>query len=295
MTYDEIFSTGIIYITGVGRSGTSIVAKILSSMKPSYYLFEPALLRYRLNDDPEIIKSILFEDYFLSQITGRGINHKKKDLSYYKNSFTQQEYDRLGNINTRDDAIELIKEEKPKWIIKNPEAAPLIPYLRKIFKKITIIAIVRDCFETIQSAVKLGWFTADYCNSRMIEETIADSYTDVKAPIYINRYDGLYRWPYWTPVERAAAVWLEHTIEAKRFSDCIFFYDKICKNPEKFVLDFEEKFGLKPTYLTQRHIDSIKQHLIVKSDYKCKITYDSLSSEYLKKRLKDHNIRKEKQ
>ena len=83
--YKAIFKDRVVIITGVGRSGTSILGKLLGSMQPSHYLYEPAILKLMpaIAGDNEL-GAILFEDYFLPLVQGRSFNFNVlEDSSIY--------------------------------------------------------------------------------------------------------------------------------------------------------------------------------------------------------------------
>ena len=92
--YKGILKDRVIIITGVGRSGTTLLGKILGSMRPAQYFFEPTALKWLpflptvlpLDDDAEYVydalRATLVEDYILPQIQGRNLNLNPLDDSY---------------------------------------------------------------------------------------------------------------------------------------------------------------------------------------------------------------------
>ena len=44
--YDEIFKNKLVIITGAGRSGTTILGKIVGSFSNTHYCYEPHFFRY---------------------------------------------------------------------------------------------------------------------------------------------------------------------------------------------------------------------------------------------------------
>ena len=44
--YNKYLKNRVIIISGVGRSGTTILGKIIGSMENTFYFFEPAIMKY---------------------------------------------------------------------------------------------------------------------------------------------------------------------------------------------------------------------------------------------------------
>ena len=252
--YEEIFTNRTIYITGVGRSGTTIIGQILSSMRPAYYLFEPAILRaplcYTLAcfDLYDILRRNVFEDYFLPQIHGR-CNPNSLDWTYWGNQFEPYEIEhRWGHLRRRDDALELIKQEKPLWVIKNPEAQPLASELGNVFPGIRFINVVRNGLDVISSSIGRGWFKSDY---QPIEPTDKHG-----KPWYINNGEAESEdWQNWNQATRAACNW---RILSDVLPGFTVKYEDFCQAPFFYIDCWAVEFELEKSHLTIMHGRKVK-------------------------------------
>lgn len=250
--YDSFYKKFII-ITGVGRSGTTILGKLIGSMQPSYYLFEPTILRFFLpqiplsgfsNFEKQALKAVLFEDYFLPLVQGRDININCNDDSWVLNY--RDVLDVWPDLSRRKDAIEYLRQIDPYFIIKIPEFQPLYEAAKIIFPNVKFINIIRNGNDVISSALNRDWYSDDF---DLLE--ICDSNN---APWYI---DSSKYWGEWHAVTRAACIWRCCICERDNIR---LEYDDLLNYPEKHVEFFESWFDLKRTNITNRHIDAIKVH-----------------------------------
>ena len=252
--YKKIFQDRTIFITGVGRSGTTIYGKILASMSPTYYIFEPSFTRWvakeawKSEERMEMFRGILFEDYFLPEIQGR-VNPNPNDWTHWKNHWTAKEIKiRWENLKRRKDAIDFIENENPYFIIKNPEAQPLMDGIKRLLPGVYFVHILRHGLDVVSSTMERGWFTDDYCNNAIIEWM--QPHEKCNIPWYIDR-ESKTLWPYWNPATRSACVWRCLSLAGVN-ADLQFKYEDFKREPTEFL-----KFPLKTTPLTEQHIQSV--------------------------------------
>jgi hypothetical protein len=273
--YRKLFEDRVIYLTGVGRSGTTILGKVFSSMRPTYYLFEPALMRWFGNNDLlsvckvakevnvglnentlQMFRGILFEDYFLPQIHGR-VNPNPYDWTCGTNAFTKKELvHRWTELRRRKDAMKFIDKEDPWWIIKNPEALSMAPILNELFPNCTIINIIRNGKDVIRSAMERQWFSDKWCNTEIID-WVEDG--KVGIPWYIDE-DGKEDWHAWNAITRSACMWRCLSDTAYTDTKNTIRYEEFCEDPQFYVDYYSERFGLEVTPKTIQHIYSIEKH-----------------------------------
>jgi len=258
----KIFKDKTVIITGIGRSGTSLVGQVIGSMRPVFYLFEPAITKY-LTSFPysEIFTKILFEDYFLPLIHGRG-NMNDLDLSYVGNYEPIADIRaRQINLQRRSDAIEYIEKVKPFWVIKHTEFHYLYEFAHAHFPGVRYINVFRNGLNVVSSAIGRGWFTDQFCNEDIVEPTFGDY--RVRVPQYINDPNDRILWQDWNPATRAAAIWRnlnEHGMKyRKRNVGKVyqFRYEDFCKMPEVVANNISKWLGLTMTALTAEHISKV--------------------------------------
>jgi len=260
--YEKYFTDRTIIISGVGRSGTTIFGKLIGSMEPAIYLFEPAIMKYapmlwgsRVNSfyyetlQKSIFLGTLFEDYILPIVQGRSLNNNEKDWSYWGNY-----YENRPNISTRDFALEWFETVKPWIIIKTNESQNYFEIFNRIFPNCHFVHVVRDGIDVVASSLGRGWFADDY---KPIE------FADNEAPLYIPKYlRG--QWQFYSPATRAAQTWRCLMDAGDLFfdnkdGDCWRVrYDHFVQIPEFYVACAEENYtGLKWNDLTEKHIRDI--------------------------------------
>jgi hypothetical protein len=275
--YDGIFRQRILIITGVGRSGTTILGKVIGSLRPTFYLFEPALMQLIpfLNACAEsservyslLLQSLLFEDYFLQVIHGRSLNFNVQDDSYIGNYVLQSDIERRWkNLARRGDVLVYLKNEHPLFVIKTPEFQPLCSVAQQAFSQPRFIHIIRDGSDVVSSTVNRGWYTDEYMNTVMIDwvEKRGDK-QNCNIPWYLDS-ESKEHFPRWNQTTRATSIWRSLTESGMAFcaenpDHCFQFkYEDFIRSPASFVMQFEEVFGLEATEITKHHLDSIKSH-----------------------------------
>jgi hypothetical protein len=275
--YDLIFRQRVLIITGVGRSGTTILGKVIGSLKATHYLFEPALMKLipflSAYDESNrriyslLIRSLLFEDYFLQVIHGRNLNFNVRDNSYIGNYISQSDIEqRWNDLARRQDVIGYLESERATFVIKTPEFQPLCPVAQQIFSQPKFVHIIRNGNDVVLSAVKRGWYTDAYMNTAIVDwvEKRGDEQS-CNVPWYLDA-ESKEHFPRWSQVTRAASVWRSLTESGMAFcvanpETCIQLkYEDFVRSPTLFVAQFERAFGLESTEITKRHLDSIKSH-----------------------------------
>lgn len=248
--YKEIFQDRLVIITGVGRSGTTILGKVLGSMENTYYIFEPAMLKYQVYKD-YLDLPILFEDYFLPIIQGRNLNHNPSDDSYCGYYYQHKDIKNAWNtLSRRKKALEYIVEHRPYLIIKSPEFQPLARKLNKIIPSAQFINIKRGLNDTIRSTVNKEWYADDYNSVDYFDQDNIPYFIDPKSRKY---------WLKWNMYTRAACVWRCLTEYEMPENTIDISYEDLIKNPWRVVENLCVLLGgLKKTIITIRNIKSIK-------------------------------------
>jgi hypothetical protein len=253
--YSKYFSGRVLIITGVGRSGTTILGKLIGSMAKAIYLFEPAIMKYCLWMCPPDLPGILMEDYLLPIIQGRAVNLNKTDDSNLSNYYGKQ-FTELGGeyLNDKKAALRFIDREKPLWVIKTNEIAPWAKSNYELFfPNVKFLSIIRNGNDVIGSSIARGWYTDEYMNNQIVDfVTKRDTYN---CPWYLAEEDKQ-AWRDWTQVTRCACVW--RTL-VESFPPNIS-YENLIADPDPFAEMFALKYGLKTTAITRKHINSILGH-----------------------------------
>jgi len=257
ISYESFFRNRTIIIMGVGRSGTTILGKLLCSMSPTYYLFEPTILRTMRG--PHHLGT-LFEDYYLPIIQGSIVNDYTRhygDPDDYWATYKEMRDQRKQTLNNRVIAIGHIAEEKPLFVIKSVNIQPYASDLREIFPQCDFIHIVRNGFDVIKSSLTNHWYSDYFFTFQDEFGFVLDINGDPSfIPWYIDE-EVHQKWFEWNPLTRAAYLWsflvdiVQPTLQ----------YERLCSEPELIVSEMEKMFGISRTKITERHIDNIERHV----------------------------------
>ena len=253
-----------LFIMGAGRSGTTILAKVIGSMRPVFYAFEPVLLRvmpYLLRKpNPELERAFLvtlFEDYFVPKLHGRRIDPCPSDWTYYGHyEFIEDLTWRAKAFRARVDSLGWALVEQPLWLIKHPDFQPFASIVARIFPAAHFIHIIRNGLRVVASAVGHSWYTDEFFDLFAVEWV-----TKNKVPWYMAKEDQK-QWPGWNAETRAACAWRTTTQMGIDFCENNVWtlqltYEDFCQQPEQWANRMALIYNVRQTILTKRHIQEI--------------------------------------
>lgn len=265
MDYESIFRDRVLIISGVGRSGTTILGNVIGSMTHTYYLFEPACMKYLVHPtrpcNPIAFLGTLFEDYFMPLIQGRGYNHNPADWTYYCNYITEEELKSRWKLNRRADALKKAQEERPLFVIKTNEAQLCFGEMKKIFPGAQFIHLIRNGNDVVASSLFRGWYTPDYYDTVIDwaqDETIDSGLPELQFNRRIKQFASM-------PATAAARAWRTLVKAGMEFSEehpvsvMSPRYESLKDDIEDSCQWMESMWNVKRTGITSQHIKSIKQ------------------------------------
>ncbi len=272
--YNKLFANNIVVITGVARSGTTLLGKIIGSFSNTHFIFEPPTFRLipplieegylKERQGGETLKAVLFEELYLQIIHGRYINFNEKDDSYighYVNPEIIKQ--RWKKYRRRKDVIEDLENKNYLFVLKIPNIQPSLKTLKNLFHDIKFIHCIRDGNSIVSSSIRRDFFTQDYLNKRSVDWS--NEISSIKIPWFINKKDYQY-FSKWTQYTRAAYIWRILTEMGLNFADenkkyvFQFKFEDFINNPEPFVGKIEKFVGKKRSDITIQHIESIKSY-----------------------------------
>jgi hypothetical protein len=272
--YNKIFANGLLVITGVARSGTTLLGKIIGSLSNTHFIFEPPTFRLipplilegylKEKQGDELLKAILFEELYLQIIHGRYINFNEKDdsyIGYYKDP--EKIKQRWKKYKRRKDVIEDLEKNNYLFVLKIPNMQPNLNTIKKLFHNMKLIHCIRDGNDIISSSIRRDFYTQDYLNKRNIDWS--NEIDSLKIPWFINKKD-IQFFSKWNQYTRAAHIWRVLTETGLKFKDenknnvFQFKFEDFIKNPETFIDRIERFTGKKRTDITMQHLDSIKTY-----------------------------------
>ena len=267
INYQQYFKNNVLIISGVGRSGTTILGKLIGSMENTIYLFEPAIMKYfpmlwhkEINEDnspksypggflEQMFLGTLFEDYILPIVQGRSLNTNPSDWTYYQNHITEKELKNRWKLSRREQAVEWFEKNNPKIVIKTNEAQHLFFIFENLFYGCKFIHIIRNGLDTIADSLDRGWFKSDYP---------AIEFATGSVPLYVDKQARRY-WQDQNPVTKAACTWRCLVDIEDKENIWQFKYEDFCQNPKGYIEKAALKYFMKETEITERHIESVKK------------------------------------
>jgi hypothetical protein len=272
--YDAIFADRVTIITGVGRSGTTILGKIVGSFASTYYLYEPVTLRLlsALMNQPRLsstlasaMKAILFEDFFLQQLQGRNINPNPADDSFTGNYSTKRDVAARWRRRRRSEVIEFLWANPARFVMKIPEFQPLMTVARETFPGARFLHIIRNGNDVISSALVRGWYSDASLSQEFAEWMHAGDGSQVGVPWFVTGEDRK-QFPRWNAATRTACVWRTLTEAGRAFcranprESMEFRYEDFAKDPASFVKRIEVFLAATSTAITRKHVRGVTQH-----------------------------------
>ena len=246
--WGEVLSERVIFVTGVGRSGTTIFGKLLSSMSPTIFFNEPMLFNFLPLESS--IPAIFFDDY-----VQRGIGQILESKPKFNKS--------RGYPNTNQGVLQFIKDVRPFIVIKLINSQPYISRYSQMFPGIRFLHIVRNGFDVINSAGHLGWYEdGETTNKAALARVtrgpfneMVHSDLDCNVPWYIPR-DEVGIWKDSDMITRLAHSW-SVLVQSQEVD---FTYEDMCKNPSSVAASLSKMFNIQAADKTKAIIEDITNH-----------------------------------
>jgi len=246
-----------IWITGCARSGTTILGKILSTLKNVEYAFEPSYLHTLLarihilskKNWLPLYNEYLIEYIFFNSCLGRNANLRKIDDSYIGNSLSSKDLKAKLKVNLSRIKFEnYLKKNKKSLIIKIPGVSRSLVALEKYYPKNKFIISKRNSKSISKSIVKKKWFRNNknlpvaFNNQNLFGKKIHKKWIKLNEKKKTEEYIKY--------VEK----------ECKKLKNKhIFSYDNFIQNPEKEINKICKFLNLKKTSKTLEILKTVRQ------------------------------------
>lgn len=154
-----------ILVSGGGRSGTTVLGKLIHSFSDVEYVFEPPTLiaLFALFDTlPEsawrfLYEAYLGEDFLANALAGRAINTNRADDSSVLAVKTAQDIERrLARSWGKQDLMQAAAHSVIAY--KIPNIVPMLARFHVRYPASRVVVIKRGAAESIQSLMQKGWF-----------------------------------------------------------------------------------------------------------------------------------------
>lgn len=260
---DPLISTAshAICLTGMGRSGTTLLGTIIHSMKNVEYGFEPPMLG-SLFDRMELIPEeiwkrlymeYLFEELLLESLSGRRLNFQDSDWSYIFHAKPIGEIKaRFGDSKRKRDIYETAAQTTISY--KVPNITHRLDALVEMFPKTRVAITLRDPDEVACSVMQRGWFRGENISYKLCGH-LRKSGTRYVTSCLVGISDS--DWLELDEEERCHACYVG-CYEAVADSNYLMLdYAKLLRYPKEMIACLSEAFGLKWGELTEHLVRGI--------------------------------------
>lgn len=251
-----------IFISGVARSGTTILGKAIHSMDEVEYAFEPSLLfslipllnNFHQDDWKLLFETYLYEDFIINAIAGRSINcNKSDDSSIYRVKNDEDIENRLNISLSKVMAISMVRNKT--LALKMPDMAPFFPKIKVLYPHMRMIVMRRNAGDVINSLMQKKWFSNEMLDQGLVWPF--DNSYSVNIPFWVKKCD----YDYWlglTEIDRCAYYYIKMNENFNGFSNYTFInYDDLLENPSLIISNLASELGLSYGEKTKEIINSI--------------------------------------
>lgn len=261
----------LFFVTGACRSGKTLFSKILASTQNTEWIEEPyelSLLLWAIQvgkssadlEWEEKAFNAICKELINSAILLRNGNFRPEDLSTIWNYKEAKEiFQRLVNINTRNQVQDYIKENNSHFIIDIPGILGSSEFMKKACKSLSIIHVIRNPYDVAEAVFQKHW------NSNESLEHPLNS--DIYRKFNYKGGNTEYYIPWWvkegmeydfveaTEYERGIIYWIS-MVENYDGSDFLIKYEDLVRFPQEKLKDFY-KLGLYSTSKTVALCDEL--------------------------------------
>ena len=257
----------MIVIGGSARSGTTMIGKIIHSMKGVEYFYEPPLLTSILMKEDELtIESLreilgfyLYDSLFLDSLAGRNVNLNKNDDScIYNVKEINEIQDRFKKSFSRIELEEVSKRSTLSF--KLPEIVFFLETLKKISPCSKLVLMHRNANDVISSIVKKRWFSNEFIKESHNNQVYAVKIINgIKIPFWVQEKDVEF-WLNADEINKCAYYCLKISESIINNSDnaIIVDYNFFIVDPVEKTEYLAEKLGLIFTDKTRKILSTVK-------------------------------------
>lgn len=252
-----------IVLTGIARSGTSILGKVIHSFKDVEFAYEPPVLVSLFATIGELseyqwkflYETYLYEDLLINSLAGRSVNcNRADDSSIYLAKPRALVESRLARSLRKADAEALGR--KAQLAYKIPQLGPFLGRFRRYYPRTPIVITTRGAVEVFNSISEKKWFT---------DESLGPS-----CPIWPCRIHGNLRVPFWVAegdadawcrmdeLHRTAYYYIRVSESQQTVKDAIVVrYSDLIGAPERVTRQLAENLGLEWGEMTPAIVSNV--------------------------------------
>lgn len=282
-----------IVISGGARSGTTILGKLIHSLKDVEYAFEPPTLIAlfaNLDSMPEALWRFLYEVYlseeFLANaLAGRSINTNRADDTSIMMVKARPEIEqRLAHSWGKRSIIRAAAASTIAY--KIPNIVPVLGRFHLRYPDSRIIIIKRGFSDTAQSIIKKGWFRNSMSGTSVLWPFRV--FNGFRVPYWVAEGDDAL-WCNLNEVDRCAYYYLRMNFAPPEGENVLYLrYSSLVSQPERTASHLVDWLKLSPGEMTPEVIKSIipsvkpvEQNIIdeISPRFRSEVKYQSRQSE----------------
>jgi hypothetical protein len=234
---DVALNFPVVVITGICRSGKTLLGNLLATCPEVEYADEPhTAMMLPMAVETNKIEVAFAESWFRANLKElfndlimlRSANFRPDDLSSIWSKKTQEEIsDRLININTRTQAKQLSKTNNSSLVVTLSECLPFIDFINRSLKKCKFIHVIRNGFDVAAAVTEKKWFS---------DEQLLHP---INAQLYVHFQHGSQTWhlPWWVDMHD-----YEFFLQLDIYSRGVYYW---CSLMEKGLTAFQNSEGEK--------------------------------------------------
>ena len=254
-----------IIITGVGRSGTTVMGQLVHSLEGVEYAHEPAMLQPLMAlldrmDRPAwelLYESYLFEEFLFSALAGRALNCNLGDQSsIYRVKDETWIQGRLSQSLRKRNADEDI--ERAQLVYKMTDIAPFIPQIQESYPHCRVVMVLRNANDVVHSILERQWFTDEMLRGQVLKSPnrVRDG---MNIPFWVAPSDDEF-WFHSDEIHRIGYFYLRvHRAMDKIKNMVTVGYDDLVGDPQEVVRDLADTLGLAYGSKTPELISNVKK------------------------------------
>ena len=259
-----------ILVGGIGRSGTSILAKTLASSKNSEFFYEPPVFMHFLEnlnklktdsyDWKSFLNTLIFNDLMKGALSGRTLNLNRHDISSVYNYKEESEVsERFQESCRQKDLEELLKSSN--GIIKVLDAIYNFEKLDSILPVFKAVIILRNPISVARSIQAKSWFSDESLGNKGAEPLrFMDRVDGFRYPLFLDKSE-YGSWRSSTELERIAKYCHFHyqafKLLTKNKNVTFIKYDDLVSSPNLTIRILYDKLNLEFGSKTSAILDSI--------------------------------------
>jgi hypothetical protein len=263
----------LIFVTGVGRSGTTMLGRIIHSMEGVEYGCEPPMLftiMQLVRELPEpdfrlLFEACLHEDLLMGQVTARAMNRNPADESCVFTAKTQEEIAaRQSRAWTKATSRDVARAAR--LCVKMPDVASLLVDVQRLYPGMEVVVIHREGNAVINSALKLRWWADDTLEHRDIVWPSRNP-AGRSIPWFVED-DRMEWWQSASELERAAYYYVQSLAGLDRISNPIILsYEHMMADPAGTVHGLASRLGLRFGPVTPSLIEGVQERTKQETDW----------------------------